>query len=260
MKYFIPVIFMLVTAAVYGQQVRVKTMEDPNPRFKERKNTFPLVEIADDANIAKTINEYLRRDFLHIDTADVSHNIFADVNPDADDTHPPWNNIAFETRCNKGRLLSLAISATGCDAYCEDYTIYYTFDIRNGNRLWLDTLIKPEFKQVLMDSLNENKKSILTRKIARINDTLKTEEPWKNEEDPAYYLDMKRLYQDCLLDEKKDFSFLKFSLCKDQFYIEMDRCSAHYNRNLDELDVFGFYFSVSAWKKYFTEYALELVQ
>jgi hypothetical protein len=254
---------MLATYVVTAQQVSVKTIKETNPKFKDRNNTFPLVEIANDSKIAGDINEYLQKDFLDVnDSFGPQRNIFERINPgnNDEDPHPTLSDITFETKCNKNRLLSLAISANGCGAYCEDFTSYYTFDIKNGNRLWLDTLIKPEFKQILLDTINALKKSLLAKKIAWINDTLKTEEPWKSEDDPAYYTDMRRLYQDCIQDEKKDFGFVKFYLCQDQFYVELDRCSAHVNRNLDELDAFGFYFSVSTWKKYFTDYAIQLTQ
>ncbi len=262
MKCLLLTLAMLATYAVFAQQVTVKTIMETESRFKDRNNIFPLVEIEGDSKNAGTINEYLQKDFLDVKDSSIQQgSIFDNINPSSDDEQrTALKDISFAVRCNKNRLLSLAISATGCGAYCEDYTTYYTFDIKNGNRLWLETLIKPEFKHLLLDTLNALKKSLLAKKIAWINDTLKTEEPWKSDEDPAYYIDMRRLYQDCLQDEKKDFSFMKFCLCQDQFYIELDRCSAHVNRNLDELDAFGFYFNVSAWRRYFTDYALQLVQ
>ena len=262
MRHLFFTLFILATYAASAQQVTVKTITETDPRFKDRSNIFPLVEIASDPKIAGTINEYLQKDFLDVKDSSLQQgSIFDNIDPSNDDEQrTTLKDISFDVRCNKKRLLSLAISATGCGAYCEDFTSYYTFDTKNGSRLWLDTLIKPEFKHLLLDTLNSFKRSLLTKKIAWINDTLKTEEPWKSDEDPAYYLDMRRLYQDCLQDEKKDFAAARFYLSQEQFYIELDRCSAHVNRNLDELDAFGFYFRISDWKQYFTDYALQLVQ
>ena len=262
MKYLLLTLILLSGSLAFAQQVSVKPVQETDPRFKDRNNTFPLIEIAGDDKTAGIINEYLQKDFLDVkDSSARQGSIFDNVDPSSEDEQrTTLKDISYEVRCNKNKLLSLAISATGCGAYCEDYTTYYSFDIKNGNRLWLDTLLRPEFKHLLLDTLNARKKDLLTKKIAWINDTLKTEEPWKSDDDPAYYTDMRRLYQDCLQDEKKDFSFVRFYLSREQFYIELDRCSAHVNRNLDELDAFGFYFNVSAWKQYFTDYALQLVQ
>ena len=143
-------------------------------------------------------------------------------------------------------------------------TWYYTFDTKNGNLVTCDTLIRPEFRQLLIDSVNARRTSLLTAKIAAINDTFKQHIHWNkvydSAEDSTYYVDMKELYEECLERKEIDISFRLFYLNKEQLFIALDRCSAHVNRNLDELGDFGFYFNVSAWKKYFTDYALQLTQ
>jgi hypothetical protein len=260
MRCLIFTLFGLTPYVTYAQ-VQIHSIKETNPKFKNRNNEFPSIAIGNNKDAAKKINDDLLKDMLELEEQmDMRKGIFANVNPDSDHYHPTLSDISYEILCNEGRLLSIAISADACNAYCEFFTNYYTYDTRSGNRLSIDVLIKPETMQILIDSVNASKKKRLAYQIRAIEDTTQKKLPWASTGDSTYYSDMLALYKECIEREYADLKYVRFYLNKKELYIELDRCSAHANRNIDELDAFKFYFNVKNWTPYFTDYGRMLLQ
>jgi hypothetical protein len=53
--------------------------------------------------------------------------------------------------------------------------------------------------------------------------------------------------------------YIQFSLQQKTLVVFTGRCSAHVNRNVDELGDFEYGFSVANWKKYFSLYGQSLL-
>jgi hypothetical protein len=52
--------------------------------------------------------------------------------------------------------------------------------------------------------------------------------------------------------------YLNFYITSSNLFVSLDRCSVHYNRNLDEIGDFEFVFKLKDWDVHLTSYAKNL--
>ena len=239
----------------YGQAL-IKEIRQTNPIYKTVKYSFPLVVIPQNKKVADKINNHLVSDYLDADRTKVKNSIFENVWPTKEKRTPTLSDISFEVLRNDKNVLNISIFAQGCGAYCEGFTTYYTYDLKTGARITLDTLFSEEGKRFLIDSMNKRKKEIILVKLKEITDTSGTHQ--KDSVDKEFSKEIETLYTDCLEKEIQSLEYLKFYITTSSLHIISDRCSAHYNMALDDLWDFKFTFHLETLKKYFTTYATSL--
>ncbi len=239
-------------------QAFIKEIRETNPIYKTLKYSFPLVVMPQKKKIADKINNDLVSDFLNADRTKIKKSIFENVWATKEMPNPTLSDISFKVLSNDKNVLNISIFAQGCGAYCEGFTTYYSYDLNNGARVKLDSLINEEGKKILIDSMNKRKKEILRLKLKEIIDTLKTSQ--KDAVDRKSYEEMETLYTDCLDKEIESLEYLQFYITTSYLYVLSDRCSAHYNMAVDELWDFEFSFNLEKLRSYLTNYGRRLLK
>lgn len=249
---------MLLSSFFSHGQAIIKEIKGTNPKNKDLIYSFPEVIIPNKKKISDKINDELVSDFLDADRKKIKKSIFENVW--SIENRPTLNDVSYEIITNDRTLLNISISADGCGAYCEYFTQYFTFDMRNGSRIILDSLLNSEGAKILIDSLNEIKKRTLNLKLKEIKDSLGKPATQEDKGMKEYYTDMEILYTECLERKMGTLEYLQFYITRSELFIVSDRCSAHYNRNLDEISDFRFTFILQDWNRYFTPYTLRLLK
>lgn len=245
---------LLFATFSYGQ-VTIREIKEVNPQHKDEKYLFPFVVIPNNKNVADKINDFLVSDILDVDRRKIKKSIFENVWSTTGNRMQRLSDLSYGVIENNKKLFSISISAEGCGAYCENFTNYYSFDLKTGNRIKLDSLLSKTGVLMLLDSINAKRRQMLTTKIKETQDTLKVQSVQSSKEDKEYYEEMLSLYQECLEREVTSFEYLRFYITSSDLFVSLDRCSAHYNRNVDEIGEFEFVYKLKNWTRYLTSFA-----
>jgi hypothetical protein len=243
----------------YGRQVTILEIKGQSPLNKKYEYRFPHIVYETNKAVAAKINNTLVADFLRIDPKKVRKSIFEAVWPQQKDAMPELSEIDWIVHTNKPGLLSIDVGALGCGAYCEYFDTYYTFDLKTGERLTLKQLFTKEGLLLLRDSVNAYKKQVLQTNIQSheglVRDTT-LQLTADNIQDEKNAIE---LYQDCLdkggIETIEDCAFY----LRGNLIIRLERCSAHYNRNLDDLGDIECSFDYTSLKPYLTPYGQQLL-
>jgi len=251
------VTYMCIIFTSSAQLVRIDTIKATNPYFKKSHYIFPKIKIANHKVIADSINKDLISDFLQIEPNEVKKSIFENIWATSANTTPSLADISFEIHRIDRFIFSISISAEGCGAYCEYFTANYNYDLRTGKRIKMASLFTQAGLQFISDSVLSFKKLTLKNKINETKDTLKIN---MDSTEKNYYRDMLDLYETCL--EKTDEFTVEDIPCyinKNEIIFILDRCSVHYNRNLDELGDFIIPFQIKRLK-FLSNYGKKLLE
>ncbi len=251
--------FILLLPLLASSQVIVKEIKEMHPVRKTEEYVFPLIK-AKSSTISDRINNTLCSDFLDVDRRKIKKSIFENIWPGGENNYGLLSDISFEVLQNSNRIFGISISAEGCGAYCEEFTRYYNFDLQTGKQFFLEDLLTADGKKLLLESINKQKKETLEHKIRLAKETLRRKGSSLSEEDKEYYEEMIEVYSNCLERKQSSFEYAQFSLQQKTLAVFTGRCSAHVNRNVDELGDFEFGFSITSWKKHFSKYGLSLLK
>lgn len=242
-------------------QFTVKEIKEVNPHHKDYTYIFPLLVQANNKAAASKINFDLAKDFLQVDKRKIRKSIFENVWAGKDDVTPQLSDLSYKVLNNDKGIFSIALSAEGCGAYCESFTNYYVYESKSGKRIMLDSLLTKKGYSRLQDSVKQYKRTLLQAQIKIAKDTL-PKIPATAGDDKEYYSSMLELYEDCLKETNESATeYLFFYLTHHQLVIILDRCSAHYNRAVDELEgSFVFEFDLKKWNNYLTAYTKSLIK
>ena len=254
-----PILFLFLTWFVLhcqGQEYAIETMKNTNPGDPADVYTFPILTGGNE-NICSRINDYIVQDQGLIPFEDAHISIFENVWSTEDRPVASLNYFDFKVELLTHTLYSVSISAEFCGAYCEGYTNTYTFDLSSGSVVPLDTLFSSEGKIRLLQKLNGNKSQRLSKKIEELNilltsDTLQA--PMKDT-----YDQMLEMYEICLESPSPSLAYFRFIPSKHHITIIGERCSAHYNRDIDELWEFIHDIELDRWNDYLSEYGRGLL-
>jgi hypothetical protein len=154
-------------------------------------------------------------------------------------------SLDFSVLRNDGRILSLAINAEGCGAYCEFYVRSYGFDAATGRALSAVDLFTPSGLSAVAKEMQAERKRRYTEEIK----TLKRQEAElkrkKGKADGLSDIEERITFnEECLGQEPLSnassqdmLRYLRFSLAKNKAAVfSSGRCSAHVNRALDDVD------------------------
>lgn len=250
MKYYLLSAFLFFAISASGQNAVIKQLQQVNPITKE-KYVFPKIFIKGNPAIAAKINGELRSQILDIDSSVADNRIFDHVWKTEDHMGSLYN-LHYQVIRNAKSILSIKFSAEGCGAYCEDWDEYFTFNLKTGNALRLDRILTTKGLANLVSNFNSFKLNTLKEKVKQIQDTLKKVEIKKDITSLGYYTDMMDLYTECQeykMDSERIAS-VDFSISLTSLSIYSGRCSAHYNRNLDEIGDFEFKTKLKDIEKY----------
>lgn len=153
MIYKVLLLSLLLVSLVCTAQVRVKEIklqvEDLGGRDEngnrnvsirnagkyEAQIVYPVI-VADNEEVSRKINGFLKDNVLSADdtlnTMDALHQSIRDM----------VYTMDYEVTLNTSGLLSLKINSEGCGAYCTTTTLYYNFDVTNGEQLIIEDVVK----------------------------------------------------------------------------------------------------------------------
>lgn len=243
----------------YSQNATIQEIKQTHPTSK-KVYIFPIVKHSN-SSVEKKINTELRSQILDASADTPEDKIFIEV----------WGGEGHQARLydiehkviyNEKSLLSLAISAEGCGAYCEPFTSYFNFNLNTGNRLKIDSLLIMEGCSLLVDSLNYYKKKALNLKLGNIQAEIMAMPLPLDSIELDYKNAMMTLYLECeeRLIESNYIKYYDFSIKENILTIYIGRCSAHVNRALDEVGNMEFTFNLNHWEKYLTAYGKSLTR
>lgn len=241
-------------------QVLVKEIKENHPVEKDEIYIFPTVK-AKSKSVTTSINNTLVSDFLDIERNKIKKSIFENIWPNEENSNGRLSDISYEVLQNSKRIFSISISAEGCGAYCEPFTRYYNFDLQTGKLFKPEVLFTPSGQKLLLAAINKQKKELLQQKIRSAKELLSKKGSAIDKDDQEYYQEMIEVYSNCLDTQLyTSLEYIQFSLQEKTLVVFTGRCSAHVNRNVDELGDFEFGFSLANWKKHFSEYGLSLLR
>ena len=241
-------------------QVLVKEIKENHPVEKDEIYIFPSVK-AKSKSVTTSINNTLVSDFLDIERNKIKKSIFENIWPNEENSNGRLSDISYEVLQNSKRIFSISISAEGCGAYCEPFTRYYNFDLQTGKLFKPEVLFTPSGQKLLLAAINKQKKELLQQKIRSAKELLSKKGSAIDKDDQEYYQEMIEVYSNCLDTQLyTSLEYIQFSLQEKTLVVFTGRCSAHVNRNVDELGDFEFGFSLTNWKKHFSEYGLSLLR
>ncbi len=253
-------LFILALPCMAISQVLVKEIKENHPEDKDREYIFPYIK-AKSSGITTRINNTLCSDFLDVERSKIKKSIFENVWPNDENSMGRLSDFSYETLHNSKRIFSISISAEGCAAYCEPFTRYYNFDLQTGKEIKLEELLTPAGKKLLLEAMNKQKKELLQQQIRSAKELLRKKGSSLDKDDKEYYEEMVEVYNNCLESQLyKSLDYIQFSLQQKTLVVFTERCSAHVNRNVDELGEFEFGFSLANWQKHFTPYGLSLLK
>lgn len=259
MKFFIAICLFLCFQS-HAQSVVVKKITRIN-KFTKEKFVFPVIIVPNSVDKSNKINNTLRKEILHVNIQTPVDKIFDKVWQTKKNDYLGALRINFDILFNKRWLLAIKLNEELCGAYCEGHNSYYNFNLKTGNEITLFNLFNKVGQKKLLHYLDSSKISILKNKLLEIQDTLKVITNTNRKDDIDYYKDMMELYQNCLENYTiiDDLNYLKFYLANSKITIYSDRCSVHYNRNLDEIYEFEYKIDLKNWLLYLTPFGKTIV-
>lgn len=253
-------LLVLLMPSLSHSQVIVKEIKETHPVRKTEEYIFPTIK-AKRSTVTDRINNTLCSDFLDIDRSKIKKSIFENIWPGGENNYGLLSDISYEVLQNSTRIFSISISAEGCGAYCEPFTRYYNFDLQTGKEFKLEDLLTPAGNKLLLEAMNKQKKELLQQKIRSAKELLSKKGSAVDKDDKEYYEEMIEVYNSCLESQLyTSLDYAQFSLQQKTLVVFTDRCSAHVNRNVDELGDFEFGFSLTNWKKQFSAFGLSLLK
>ncbi|MEO8733675.1 MAG: hypothetical protein ABI373_05050 [Flavobacteriales bacterium] len=225
----------LVLAHAAAQSVVVDTISAMQPWPPHELFTFPHFSTPGQPLLAERINRDICIDFLEVDPDTANGSIFQVAWGDSAHTWiQPLSSLSWTVAQPMPKALSIAISAEGCGAYCEWFTTHYNYDLRDGHRLSFDSLFTEDGRITVEDTLRKHWKTAVEAQIQVIQDSLQV--VGLSLDERAGWEDALDMYRQCLLEREDRSPYVSdFEPLGRELRVSIDRCSAHVNRNLDDL-------------------------
>lgn len=255
-RQFPSILLLLLALTSCSQDFSVRKLVESNPHFPDDEYTFPILE-GPNKTVTRKVNSFLVNEQLSIEFGQEKESIFENIWQKPDNPTARINYLTFKVNLLNEKLYTVTISGEYCGAYCEGYDMSYTFDLKKGDLLTLDTLFSENGQERLLRELTQHKRTLLERKIEEVKQI--TQSDTLDSGDEEYYRNMLDLYQNC--DSKyADLKNFRYIPSQDSLQIIYGRCSAHYNRNVDELWYFNKSVSISEWSEELSEIGKEKIK
>jgi hypothetical protein len=238
-------LFGLCCSTLAQPVLQVDTIRAVQPWPPHEEYTFPRLVSAERSVQTASIDRDLALRLLDVDLDSVAHgHLFDQV---WGDTITGWlprlNYLSWQVRRPLPEVVEVEFSAEACGAYCEGFTDYLLYDLRDGAYIGDDSLFTAAGRAMLADTL----KAVW---FQRVSDHLVQLMVWsaalpdKAVEDTAAVGEERQmmesqieLYQRCL-DERADRGpyILGMTIEPGLLRFHVARCSNHVEQALDELD------------------------
>ena len=185
--------------------------------------------------MAARIERDLCIDFLEVDPDTVKSSIFQMVWGDPEHQEPQRiNSLTWSTSEPLSEVLSVMFSGEGCGAYCEEFTIHYNYDLRGGHRLSFDSLFTKNGALAIDDTLRRVWRTDVEAQIQLIQDS--SEVTGLSGDNRERWQEESGMYRQCFLERSEQRAYVAdFEPLGQGLRVTIARCSAHYNRALDDL-------------------------
>ncbi|OYU80662.1 MAG: hypothetical protein CFE23_08025 [Flavobacterium sp. BFFFF1] len=244
-------LFLLYCAAALGQKAEIQDIH-PGP-YTQLVESFPKIIMEKSSVIAQKINDTLQSELFKAKPGTAEEHLLDEIRTDA---MPMLRDVSYKIILNDDRILCLEFNMEGCGAYCESFTRYYTFDLNNGQKIMPNDLFTESGLKKLTAKINTDKVNKIKRQLLEINKSLNTNSKGPNGENRNTLNEMLVMYKNCLQYQAEDgeLSDYKFAVNPGKLYFYTERCSAHVNRAIDELDEFVYELEIKYWTSYLTPY------
>ncbi|MBL7980714.1 MAG: hypothetical protein JNL52_02780 [Flavobacteriales bacterium] len=226
-------------------EVKADTIRAVQPWAPHAEYTFPQLEIPDRSVQTARIQRDLALRLLDIDLDTVAQgHLFDGVWGDPlGEWMPRLNSITWDVRTPMPEVVEVEFSAEGCGAYCEGFTSYLQYDLRDGAYIGYDSLFTPSGRVILADTLRAMWVKQVSAFLAQLNiehAALKSQvrsDTLAVAEELQMFQAQVELYQRCL-EERAGYGpyVMDLSIEPANLRFHMDRCANHVEQALDELD------------------------
>ncbi len=206
------------------------------------KGTMPYVQ-SGNARLAERINN-----LIYLQMVDLPAPVRLQdglKEPKTDEVVAGTSDIDFKVSRNDNRLLALTIDAEGCGAYCEHYSMYFSFDATTGRHLDAEDLFTREGSVTLIKQLDAQRLARVKTEITRLRSKAKTAGKGAASADADGAFDAIEMYEQCATERSDAEAIRSRTLASDGMKIGKDsitfvrgRCSNHAAQALDNIGDF----------------------
>lgn len=213
----------------------VDTVRTAQPWPPHAEYSFPRLVIPARPEVAERINRHLAIDFLEADPDTAGNDLFSLVWGDTATARPPsLYDLTWEVHQPLAEVVDFELTGEGCGAYCEGFTRHYLYDLRDGSYLAFDSLFTPAGLVAVNDTLDKLWRAVVSQQILTIEDTLSTRA--LSVEDQEWFRESVELYRNCRDERPRHAPYVEDIVPLPQIMrFHIARCSAHVNRNVDDL-------------------------
>lgn len=246
-----------------AQTVIVDTIRELSTWPVHRWYTFPKVSMPGNEAIAHRIQKDLCVDFLMIDPDSANGHYFSEVWSDSSRTGRVMamlSDIEWSYTRPLPGVLVIDLSAEGCGAYCEPFRTHYNYALATGDRLEFDHLFTEEGLTLLNNALSAEWHRLAMEQLVVLVDSLDvpgsdTIRGWSmkvmdmliaradslsavrpNTPDQQWFREAVELLKNCIAERPSNDPYIAdMELRGEGIHLWLARCSAHADRNVDEL-------------------------
>ncbi|AKF86668.1 hypothetical protein MFUL124B02_31155 [Myxococcus fulvus 124B02] len=169
----------------------------------------------------------------------------------------------FSVTRNDGRLLTIRFDAEGCGAYCETYSVAYSFDVRTGRQLNPRELFTPAGVRALVLRMHKEKLRRYREQISRHERELKASRKKAAASDTLADLEERLAFnRECLegeeakAEEERTRSTFheRWEFNGTEAQVTAERCSNHASRALDDVDSVSLALPYASLRPHLTAY------
>lgn len=229
--------------------------------------TMPFVRGGGDG-VAAAINEQLFQGQFNVPAPVLSGGHFtliegADI--------PGRVSQAFTVSRNDDRILSIAFDNEGCGAYCESYTVYYSFDVKTGKKLDPEAVFTADGLRNLRLQLHRSLRAEYLKQLAALRQQLKEAHRNRQAADASDLQERIELNSGCVgegqhtdrtprvTEAVRGFGYDKYEFGAMVFRLTRGRCSNHAMRALDDVGDYTLELPYAALSAYLTDYGRRLL-
>ncbi|MCP3057685.1 hypothetical protein LXT21_02720 [Myxococcus sp. K38C18041901] len=170
---------------------------------------------------------------------------------------------SFSVTRNDGRLLTIRFDVEGCGAYCESYSVAYTFDTRTGRQVNPGELFTPAGVRALVLRMHKEKLRLYREQVARYERELKPSSKKTPASDTVENLEERLAFnRECLegveanAEEERTRSYFheRWEFDGAEARMIAGRCSNHASRALDDVDKVSLALSYDSLRPHLTAY------
>ncbi|NVJ27218.1 MULTISPECIES: hypothetical protein [Myxococcus] len=169
----------------------------------------------------------------------------------------------FSVTRNDARLLTIQFNAEGCGAYCETYSVSYSFDMRTGRQLNPRELFTPAGVRALSLRMHKEKQRLYRAQVARHEKELKASRQKKDAHETIDDLEERIAFnRECLASVDGESDEVRARTAFNERWefnaaearMTAERCSNHASRALDDVNTVSLSLPYDSLRPHLTAY------